>query len=50
MNIKNFFLIHSLTWIDHDTIDKPVEEFGGMFSLTPFFFQIQNNWIRKSPE
>lgn len=25
-----FPLFFSLTWIDHDTIDKPVEEFAGM--------------------
>lgn len=26
-----------LTWIDHDTIDKPVEEFSGKYTLLLFF-------------
>lgn len=28
-----FFFSCSLTWIDHDTIDQPVEEFGGKFIM-----------------
>ena len=29
-----------LTWIDHDTIDKPVEEFSGMLKYSFFFLKL----------
>ena len=30
-----------LTWIDHDTIDKPIEEFTGLFCLSYFGTNVQ---------
>lgn len=34
-----------LTWIDHDTIDKPVEEFSGKdFFIIIYFFYLINNF------